>query len=82
MNYQIYAYDKTGTLNHAGTHEIKGEITIKKCRQLETAWRRWRRDHLKRYPGNYPLRQQGRKTVRYVVHPPVGNDFGRLTINL
>lgn len=78
--YQIYAYDKNGRLNHCGPESICGPVTIKKCKRLETDWRRWRREYLKTHPGNYPLRRHSRKTIAYIM-----NEIGKtqtFTVNL
>lgn len=69
MEYQIYAYDKNGTLNHCGPEKIKEPVTLAKCKKLERNWRRWRRNYLRDNPGNYPLRKHGKKTACYVIHP-------------
>jgi len=66
--YQIYAIDKDGKLNHTGAKDIKGEVTVNKCKRLES-------------PGDYPLRQYHKKTVQYIMHP-IGDEEKGFAVNL
>ena len=78
--YQIYAIDKHGKLNHAGPKFIRGNVTANKCKRLERAWRKWRKEYLATHPGNYPLREHHNKTVKYIMN--VVGDSKRFVVNL
>ncbi|MBW2006141.1 MAG: hypothetical protein JRI72_16370 [Deltaproteobacteria bacterium] len=79
--YQIYAIDRNGEVVHAGAKDIPGTITVNKCKRLESAWERWRRDYIAKNPGDYPLRQYHKKTVQYIMHP-IGNEEKSIAVNL
>lgn len=68
VQYQIYAMDLNGKLNHCGVHTFMGEVTVQKCLDLERDWERWREDFLAENPGRYPLREKRKQTVRYTMH--------------
>ena len=68
MEYQIYAIDKDGQMNHCGPENIDGLVTIDKCKKLESSWRKWRRNYLTDNPGDYPLRKHHKRTARYILN--------------
>jgi len=69
MKYQIYAYDESSKLNHAGVHNIRGSVTPKIIQRIEKLWRKWREKYLAENPGNYPLREHHNKTAMVYYHP-------------
>jgi len=80
MKYQIYAVDKDGKLNYAGPENIESEVTVAKCRAIEKAWRKWRREYIRRNPGNYPLKRHHKKTHHFTMHLLESNEI--FVINL
>jgi hypothetical protein len=71
MKYQVYGIDAAGKVTHAGTYNTKimNEVAAVRC---QTKWEKWRKQHLAKNPGNYPLREDfdnNRMTMSITAHP-------------